>query len=302
MNYNLNKILLFLSSLLFFSPTFAGTIIQSKNNRVLINLDGDSANADDQFYVINKENKKVAIVKIAIVKKQKAIADVIKGKVSVGQTTQPRSQQTMTSAHTASESPATKGSTFLRHDLIQIGLHFKYMMNSISAVETDSTPAPATNTETVDMTGSNFGVAATMDYPLYNWLRVQGQGSYEMLDVKGTGQYNSCDGKTSKDCNAKITYLGLQGILRYDITKTQLNFWLGLGGAIKIPISKKSTALNITDLVHSDSFTLVAGLDYHLNNKSYIPVSFEYHLSQNTSSEVPKIDQMNLLVGYGFKF
>ena len=84
--------------------------------------------------------------------------------------------------------------------------------------------------------------------------------------------------------------------------KDKYNIWAGLGGAIKIPISKTSTALNVSDLTHSDSFTIATGLDYHLNNKTFIPVSFEYHHSMNTSVEVPTINQMNLLVGYGLKF
>lgn len=286
--------------ILFFGicPAFSGIVTQSKNNKVLIDFKNEVVNVGDQFFILTADNKKIAIVQIALYKNQKAIADVLKGTPAVGQTTSPRSQNKTA----ISEKALTKETVFLRNDLIQIGFQLKYMMNSITAKETDSTPAPATNTELVSMTGSNFGLATTADYPLYDWLRISGQISFEMLDVAGIAQYNSCDAKTSKNCNAKISYLGFQGLARYDFTKTKFNFWAGLGGAIKIPVSKSSTALNVADLTHSDSMTIAAGLDYHLNNKSYVPVSFEYQLSQNKSEEVPVINQMSLMFGYGIKF
>ncbi len=278
------------------SICFSGTITQVKNNKVLVDFEDETVQIGDQFFILSSDKKKVAIIQIKISKNNKAIADVIKGTAVVGGTTLLRE------GGSVQNKPVPESETaFLRQDLMQMGFVFKIMSNSLSAKVQDSA-SPFPNQETVNMAGTNFGLGVTLDYPVLDWLRAHGLVSYEQYDVSASSQFLSCDGKISTDCNAKISYLGLQGLARYDITHTKMNWWVGLGGTIKFPLSKKSTALNVEGLKDSDSYTLGGGLDYHLNNKAFIPVSFEYHVSLNQSEEVPTIKQISLLVGYGLKF
>jgi len=286
-------------SFLFFifinSEAFSGTVTMVKNNKILLDFKNEIVNVKDQFFILNAENKKVAIVQVAILKNEKAIAEVLKGTALYGQKTMPRPMSK------SSESLMAAESEFIRFDLLQIGFHFKYISNSIAAKQQDTT-IPFPNQETVTMTGGNFGMAISADNALSDWLKTQSEINYEILDITGTAQFNSCDGKTSKNCTTKITYLGLQGLIRYDFIALDSSFWVGLGGAVKFLISKNSTALNIQGLTHSDSMTFATGVDFHLNNKNYLPVSLEYQYSMNTSVEVPEIRQINLVVGYGLKF
>ncbi len=281
----------------------AGTVTQVKNNKVMLEFDGETVSVGDQFFILNSDGKKVAIVEITAAKNKKALANVLKGKAVVDGTTQAKdSSGSEGGGSSSSGSSSTTGSSkFIRNDMTQIAFHLKLMMNSISAKQQDTT-LPFPNKETVGMQGTNFGFGASVDYKLMSWLKFHGLLSYEMLDVAGTAKFNSCDGKTSTNCNASISYFGFQGLARYDITKSTFNLWTGVGASTKFPLSKKSTAINTDALKQSDSVVFAFGADYHLNNKSFIPATFEYHYSLNTSEEVPTIDHMSFMVGYGFKF
>lgn len=294
-----NNLIVSLCLTLFSTLCVAGTVTQVKNNKVIIEFDDEAVSVGDQFFILNSENKKVAIVEVTTAKNKKALANVIKGKAVLDGTTQPRDNS---GGPAVSEKKSSGSSSpLIRNDLTQIAFHLRMMMNTISAKQQDNT-LPFPNKETVGMKGTNFGLAASVDYSLIRWLKFHGLVSYEMLDVAGTGQYNSCDGKTSTSCTAAITYLGFQGLARYDITKSSMNIWTGAGAATKIPLSKKSTALNTDALKQSDSIIFALGADYHLNNKAFIPFTFEYHHSLNVSDEVPTIDHMTFMAGYGFKF
>jgi hypothetical protein len=290
------SLLLFCLWTVLLPSAFAGTVTQVKGGRVVVDFSGESVNVGDQFYILTSENKKIAVIKLAVVKNGKAVGDIIKGKALVGATTMSRNSAGASAGSAAQTSDLVK----VRQDQMKMGVHFKYMMNTISAKQQDGEVTP--NQETVSMKGSNFGVAGSIDYPLFDWIKAYGMVSYEILDIGGTGQFLSCDGKSSTDCNVKVNYLGFQGLARYDILKTKYNVWAGLGLEIRIPMTKKSTALNTDGLKQSDSFVAAVGMDYHINNKFYVPIGFEYHYSMNTSNEVPVIDQMNLLIGYGKKF
>lgn len=282
--------------------SFAGTVTQVKNNKVMLEFDGEAVNVGDQFFILNADGKKVAIVEITAAKNKKALANVLKGKAVVDGSTLAKESAGGGSGSSGGSSSGTSGSSkLIRNDMTQIAIHLKMMMNTISAKQQDST-LPFPNKETVGMQGTNFGIGASVDYKLMSWLKFHGLLSYEMLDVKGTAKFNSCDGKSSTNCNASISYFGFQGLARYDITKSNFNLWTGVGASTKFPLSKKSTAINTDALKQSDSIVFAFGSDYHLNNKSFIPATFEYHYSLNTSEEVPTIDHMSFMVGYGFKF
>lgn len=298
MNTKINFIISSLILFLFVQMTYAGTVTQVKNNKVLLDVKNESVNVDDQFFIVSPENKKVAIVQVKIVKNGKAVADVLKGTAVINGTTLLRSKGAQTTG--ASSGPKTP-STFVRHDLIQIAFHLKYMLNTIATKQEDNT-LPFANKETVTMTGGNIGLGATIDYPLYDWLKATGQISLDMLDIAGTAQFNSCNAKSSTDCNAKINYLTLGGLGKYEFNKTNFIYWAGLGAAFKIPISKKSSALLEENIQTAQAAIVAFGIDYHLDNKTYLPFSFEYYKSFNTSDSVPTIDQINLTVGYGLKF
>ena len=278
--------------------SFSQTIKQVKDGKVLIEFSGTPPNKDDEFFVMNENNKRSALVKITTVKGSKALGMIVKGTAVAGNTLVAR-KAAATAGLKASESSApADGPSFLRFDKMKMAINLKIMMNAISAKQIDA----LSNQETVAMKGSNMGLSLNMDMPLAGRLVARGEAGIEMLDIKGTGAFTSCDGKTSTNCNAKITYLTLGAAGRYDLIQSAFNLWVGGGGLIKIPLSKKSTSLDESKIEMANSIYVASGFDYLISNKSYIPLSFEYHLSLNKSDTVPVIDQMNFTLGYGFIF
>jgi hypothetical protein len=64
----------------------AGEVKAIKGNRVLLDISGTDAQAGWEFYLINSDSKKTAIVKIKQVKNNQAVGEVTRGSAVVGET------------------------------------------------------------------------------------------------------------------------------------------------------------------------------------------------------------------------
>ncbi len=284
------------SCLAFLPSTEAATVKQVKGKSVLLQLDGEQLKVGDQLFGVNSESKKTSIIQITKIQKDKALGRILKGKPTVNDTTELRTAGA--AASTGSKSAAQPPARFIRQDMIKVGLNFKMTSDTIVSEQEDSFFIK----EEVSMSGTNMGVVATLDYPLYPWLTLRGYGGYEMYKVTGTALRLSCATKSSTDCNVDINYLSLGGVLRFNYMLSSFQLWAGLGASIRHPISKKSTALKEENIALANSALVAFGADYHLSNKYFIPASVEYHYSFNTSESVPKIDQLALLIGFGMMF
>jgi len=120
--------------------------------------------------------------------------------------------------------------------------------------------------------------------------------------VKGTATNQVCDGKNSKDCDVNISYLSLGAHARYDFFKSKSIFWGSLGGTLKLPFTKKSSALQEADISIANSIVMSLGVDFIQSNKIFYPFSFEYHYSLNKSTTVPGINEIAFQGGYGWQF
>ncbi len=286
----------------FSSNIFAGSIQQIKNGKVLIALEGTPAQVGEQFFALNENNKKTAILEITAVKGDRAVAKITKGTTKTADTILSKGVGPSTS--TKSAAPVEKiasESTFIRHDLKKLAVNIKASTDMISTLQQDSTN-PTPQKETVDMKGSNIGVNVTMGIPLSKTLSIQGFAGYEMLKVAGTALRNVCDGKTTTDCNADISYLTVGALARLTYASNNLEYWAGAGIGFKQPISKKSTALTLDNISLANTAIVALGLDYHLSNTKFIPVSFEYHKSFNESETVPVISHMGVQIGFGILY
>ena len=271
----------------------AATLMQIKNQKTLINLEGHDASLGEIYDVVGSSGKS-GQVKIMQVKNGKAIAQVLNGSVAVGQKLRTNSNVQ------AAAKPGRKKDIVMRHDLMKISVLGKLMMNTFTTKQADNNAIP--RTETVTMNGTNFGATGALDYPFSTQYTFRAQVGVESIAVAGTSQYLSCNGKTSTNCNVNINYLVGGGFLRYDFMKSDNVLWGAIGGTLKMPISKSSTALRTEDINMANTLAFMLGYDYNFDNKTFIPLTFEYHYSFNTSETVPAINQIALQAGYGWKF
>lgn len=294
MNNQLIKILTLSFLFLFHHTLDAATIKQVKNGKALLVLDGETLNVGDQLFGVNSFNKKTSLMQVTTIKGNQAVAKILKGSAQPNDKTELR---TATGSEASVPRPAAK-TTYFRQDMIKVALNLKVTQDSITSKQQDS----LNNLENVSMTGTNFGVVGTLDYPLYPWLSLRAYTGYEMYKVVGTAQFFSCGDKSTKNCNVEINYFSLGGLVRFNYTLTSLQLWAGIGGSLRQPLTKETTALKKENIAIANTALVALGADYHLSNKYYIPASVEYHYSFNTSDSVPTISQLALLVGFGILF
>lgn len=292
----------------------AAKVLQIKNGKALIDLQGDVATSNQEFFLVNSANKKTAIIRILQVRGSKAVAVITKGKALGGETLLARAGAAASATHQQAAPQEDGGGSYAaeaetslnsrkhlsaktRNKRMRISAVFNMMMNNMSAVESPDN----VTTETVGMKGSSFGITGAIDYPMWPSLTLRGTVGYEPYTAAGTAKLNSCNNKTSTDCNANITYIAFGGYLRYDILKDPGLLWVAAGGTMRMPMGKSSTALNESDIALTASYGAAVGYDIFLNNnKNFIPLSFE--LQYFLPSDTVKTDFMSIRGGYGFVF
>ena len=293
--------------ILFFSSISSSIqIMQTKGDKVLLNLEGEVVAINQKVFLLNAANKKIALATITQFKNDRAIAQINKGK-SEGATSVQMVKSTSTATPTpsptnnstnGSETQTSTNEPYRLRGLKISGL-FNLAMNNMTVKQSDGT-LPVPNQEDVMMNGMSFGASGAIDYPLMTWLTLRGTLGYEPFTASGTSRYLSCDSLTSTNCNATMQYLATGGYARYDFTDSKYLVWAGLGGSIKFPIGKSSTALRTDDIKMTFTMALAGGMDYYISNKNFIPVSLEYQLFQSSSTVSASI--MLIRAGYGWAF
>jgi hypothetical protein len=169
------------------------------------------------------------------------------------------------------------------------------MMNSMTAKEADGS-SPTPNVEDVSMKGTSLGVTGVLDQPISNWFTLRGTAGYEPFKATGTATFLSCSGTTN--CTAEMGYLSIGGYARFEIYRANaLMIWGGLGGDMKYPISKSTSALKSDDLKLTATYGGAIGADYFISNKNFIPFSIEQQIFM--PSDTVKANALVVRVGYG---
>lgn len=325
-NFQLYLSVFLLSSIFAFSnPAVAARILQQRDSRILVEVESsDAITVNQKFLLINSDNKRVALGSVAQVKNNRAILIIEKGQYTSPATirfvTSSSSPTEVTAASTLSSAPADpimddansvseigtitdepvgRRRTVYRVSSNKFSLVATLSSNNMITKQTDgSNPVP--NTEDVNLKGSAIGLTGIMDMPVNDWLTVRGSLGYEPFNVSGSSQFLSCDKLTSTNCNAYINYISGGGYVRFDLTKGKSLFWVGLGGTLKFPMSKKTTALLEDDIKTTMTLAVATGMDFFINNKNFIPASLEYQMFQ--SSDTVKASIIMLRAGYGWAF
>lgn len=273
---NLSFLLTALSCLLITKNSEASQVTQTKNNKVMIDTQGDEMSVDQEFYLVTPDNKKIALVKITAVKGGKAIASILKGKSNGNETLELKGG--VVSANRISQDadsvPSKNDSILLKPKAKKISLLLSLFNNSMTAKESDGgVPVQIQN---VSMTGTSFGLTGVYEQNYNSWLTLRGTAGYEPFKASGTATINGCDSTTSTSCNADISYLSAGAYARFELYKMKnIFYWGALGGTFKFPIAKTSTALKTDDLKLTATYAVALGLDYYMSSKYFISVSIE---------------------------
>ncbi len=282
-------LILIIGSLLSAQFALAMKITTVKGKKALIDLEGESAAAGDQYFALDGSGKKKAVLKIVQVKGGKAIAVVGKGSAQSGYTLQLGKAaggggEAGASYAGSSYSPASSG-------FRNWGVLGSYLMNNMTA----KVGVDTVGEENVAMSGSGFGVLGFTDYALSRSFVLRASGGYEIYAVKGTGLNSKCT--DSNDCNVNINYISMYGHAKYIFVESP-NIWAGLGVGFLMAASKSSSVLNPSQISANQIYSLSLGTDISMGGKSFLPIAFDYNLFP--ASATVQANYMALRVGWAW--
>lgn len=289
-----------LFSFLGMSPAFAGSVSQLKGSKALIQLEGEPAQAGQEFYVLDSNGKRIALIKISQVKGDRAIGEVTKGTAVLGASTKlkarPGEHSPPNEPRTTSASSSTNST---KRKKISGGVLAGYAMNSMKL--TVQNPSAPLIKEDVTLTDSSFSVKAFADYDLSPEFTIRAATGYESFAVKGSTAVAICSNGASKDCKVAFDYLTFEGSAHYNFITGSTRAWAGLGYAFLLQMAKSLDVPNLSaDGGQNQMILISAGADFGLSGGSFIPVVLEYGMFPGSSNVVASA--IYARVGYGFNF
>lgn len=234
------------------NPTTAWSseVSKVKGSQVLIvDFDGE---VGGEFYAIDGNGKKKAIINITKAKGGKAIGEITKGKAAVGYTLVARGKSS------SGAGPRRGGSGKRSRSAISVGALAGYSMDNMQV-------PVLSRTET--LTGSGFSVKGAADYAFTSSLGLRLTGGYESFAVKNTTY------------TTDISYVTIDALARYIfMADSMFAPWIGGGMGFAIPFSKSTNILQEDSIATSTLLYLAAGADLHLSGSWYIPLQFDYSM------------------------
>ena len=154
------------------------------------------------------------------------------------------------------------------------------------------------NGATVSLNGSGLSLNGFIDHPFRDWFSFRGEAGIDQLNLSGATN-PVCTGGA---CNAKINYLSLNLLARFNHSKWHGVWWAGAGVDVLFPITKSSTALDTSSISGTDAYVLAAGYDFHMHRAGdpYIPIQIQYQYFPTSSTVSAHTIEFD--IGYGKTF
>jgi hypothetical protein len=272
------------------ASTWAASVTQIKNNKLILQLDGESMSPGTEVYILNSSGKKIGLVSIKTVKGTRALGEITKGRANVGDQAQIKG-----AAGSHSDQKSASRSRRSQHTG---GVLVGYIMDSMSL--TVQHPTVTATKEDVTLKGSSFSAKAFYDYKLSSDIVVRGATGLEGFSVTGTTSQAICNNGSSTSCTVESNYLAFEGSAHYNFLTGQNIGWVGLGYSFLVAMTKKNDIPNLSDTSTNQMILVGAGADIGLSGGSFIPVVVEYGIFPGSSNV--SANSINIRSGYGMSF
>lgn len=303
--------IVFTLATLFLASVQASTVKAIKGNKALIEIQDETLVPGEQYYLINSDGKRTALIVIKQVKGNRALADITKGKGTAGQTIQSRAA---TEKPLAPKTPkGDYAEDFLQRSKvrdvpnlqkalksswgIQAGLNNNSMVANVATRDLSNNVIRSQ----ADMAGSSFSLLGFYDKPLTSSLVLHIAAGYEMFNVSGStsqvngSDVNACSNSTS--CSVDISYISGHGLIKwYPTYANKYRIWLGGGLGYMMNMSSSSNALS--GIGATAIYTAALGTDIQFSHKNYMPISVSYGMFPD--SPTVKASMMTIKIGWGW--
>lgn len=267
------------------TPAYAIKIVSIKNDRTLLDLEGEEVNVGDKLGARNPDGKPKALLEIKQIKQGKAIAAIVKGKLQQDYSVAKISQTEK------AKSPADGDSKLNSKSKSAWGFTAGYAMNSMTIKPSGGS--------SISLAGSSFNLSGFYQMHLDGGFSTRFLSGYETLQASGTSAAATCTG--SSDCKVEVSYLGLEALIRYSfVSNSSVDLWAGAGLGFLFAIGKSSNVLDTGKITTNQSIVGTLGLDYHMSRNNFIPIQLDYALFPDNSTS--SANQIILRAGYGFNF
>jgi len=313
-NKNSFKAHLILSISVFFLliQSYASTVekvASGKNglpDRVQLQLD-QPVQVGQKIYLVNADQKKVAIIEIQKVSsdQRKALAQVLKGKASVGLSllvpsaaTNARVQNTSvknsgSASKSISDATAESKSVSKSSGKIYYGGLVGVSMNTLKtkiAQYSNSTPEAAT------LSGMGFNLKALVDYKILPDWTVTAVSGLDQFVAKGNITNFYCNNGSSQSCTVDIMYLSAEAFVKYNLLADQA--WVGLGYGLFLPLSYSMNIPSLSKPGLQNTVFISTGYNLKLSNKMVFPFNLHYGLDLVD----PSVETSSILIQTGVVF
>lgn len=272
----------------FYYPAADAAVVKRvKGTSVLVDLESDTAQEGDTYFLIDEDGKKKAIVKITKVKESQAIAKVMKGKPAEGMTLLFRPKKEARGGGYQSHNDGSKPT----------GRAFMGALLGFSLADMGVKINTGSFQGTADLKGASFSGLAFFDYAF--WERIGIRTTLGVQQFNATGD-KKCGDLVNQTCDANILYGNLNFMGRFMFSTGEFRPWAGGGFGFLFPLSKSSTALRPDTITNTSIGFGGFGFDWFLSPTDFIPVSFEYGMLP--SSKEVSANLMSIRIGYGTAF
>lgn len=294
----------------------AQTILQMKGKQALLEIPEFSVKEGDLVFAKDANGQRVGQLRIKKVKKNRAIADLVKGRAEAQQEIEVRSQKAKNS-RVRQKPPVAESSEGLEQNPGEgfeseksssseapmsrsgkaFGALLGYSLNSLqvrSSINVNGTPTA----EDLDLQGSSITLKGFYDLPLNPAINLRFLGGLEPFEVKGSpsaGREVLCGG--TKDCSIKFTYLSFEGQGQLNLLNEKNRLYGSLGYSFLFAISNSGNVAAFDSSVKTNHvITGSLGFDLRMKRGSFMPFNLDYNFYP-TGGDV-KASAIHFRVGY----
>lgn len=267
-------------------------------DRVQISLD-QAVQVGDKLYLVSSDQKKVAIIQIQKISgdQKKALAQVLKGKASVGlnimipnsmaKTTDQSSKPSSDVSNDAKSIISKSGGKISYGGLVGISMN---TLKTKVARYSNSVP------ESANLSGMGFNVKGIVDYRLMPQWTLTAISGLDQFTTKGNINNFYCDNGTSQSCKVDILYLSAEAYVKYNYLADKA--WVGLGYGLFLPLSYSMNIPSLSKPGLQNTVFISTGYNLKISPKMSIPFNFHYGLDLVD----PSVETSSILLQTGVIF
>jgi hypothetical protein len=269
-----------------------------RGNAVLVNGEELPLNVGDEFLTSSDGERKTGWIRIKNIKNNRAVAEILKGSVSVGQRLIPKATSKNRSDDSGSHGADVRDRSRGKRAW---GLLLGYSMDSMKFTAGDSN-VPPVHTEPASLSGSSYKLKGFYDRPWTDTFGLRLLGGLDGFNGTYSAQSAVINRNGAATSSVSVTFIALEAEIFWNIYKTQrVTYWLGAGYSFEYAMSSSTNLYSLQmNSSYTNSIFFGGGANIQISATNFIPVAIHYNYYVAGSGITQSA--INLYGGYGWYF